>query len=430
MPLRILPSYVDADAERLTRNDYVLLVITFLLPYTDSGVWWILTGFIPPINTLGSSMVAFVLALYLFQYAARRHCRPYMRTLYWLIGLASAWTVIKFFESSLDYGFTEAITIFRRRYILLPTFMLCMSYISSMSRMRMERFAQLVLKWTVFLGILYFLQNIGLNIFQAERMYQSAGGVMVMRNIIGMPPVTPVILTFCYLSYLYRNTRWSAVMTILCLTIVFFSYTRNLIATSAIIIILSTICYTWKMGLRDNYKLIFYLILGLGLAFLIFPTSMQFWNNLIDSTVNSQLVKEEGTYAFRQHLIEKAITTAERHHVLWTGLGYVRDVAKGEYSLVLGSDTYVAPILWCEGIIGLILRCVPFVYLAAKAWKRFQLHYDNTCGMLALTIVTAILSQIPNYVQTDMIINFNFTLALLYMMYMYILKYEEETENA
>ena len=56
-------------------------------------------------------MVAFVLALYLFQYAARRHCRPYMRTLYWLIGLASAWTVIKFFESSLDYGFTEAITI-------------------------------------------------------------------------------------------------------------------------------------------------------------------------------------------------------------------------------------------------------------------------------------------------------------------------------
>ncbi len=406
--------------EKLNRYDYILFVIIFICPYSDNGVWWMLTSFIPPVSLLGSGFLVFALSLYLFQYAVRSHYVVSYRMFYWSIWGAVVWSVFKFLQTVDQTGFTEAFTIYRKNYILLPSFSLCMSYISNISLVRLELLAKLVLKWTVVLSAIYFIQCAGLNVFGIDIQTQTSGGVAVIRNIIGMPPIMPSIFAFSYIMLLYKKNKDSKLLTLICVSVVFFSFTRNLIGTACIIVALSTLLYTWKLGLRDNYKLFVYLIVGLGLMAIVFPNSMTFWSNLIDDTMNNQLAREEGTYAFREKLIEKTVTTAELHHALWSGIGYIRDTPKGEYSLVLGTDTFFAPILWCEGIVGVILRSLPSLYLLIKAWNIFKRNYSDMRGQLSLVIMACIVSQIPNYVQTSIFMGFNLTIAMLYMLLVYI----------
>ena len=414
--------------EKLNRYDYILFVIVFICPYTDSGVWWMLTSFIPPLSSLGSSILVFILSLYLFQYALRHHYRAKAQILYWLVLIAAIWSFYKFVITISTVGITEAITIYRRSYILLPSVLLCMSYISSMSLTKMEIFARLILKWFVILSFFFFLHCAGINIFNIEALIETAGGISVTRNIIGLPPIIPVVFAFTFITYLYQENKQNAIYVIVCVAILFLSFTRNLIATAGIIIILASVLYIWKWGIRDKYKLFFYILVAIVFLIVLFPDGFKFWGNLIDSTINSQLVKEQGTYAFRERLIDKAIETTEQHQCLWTGLGYVRDAPKGEYSFVLGTDTYVAPILWCEGIIGIVLRSIPCFYLLVKAWKYFRQFAWDLKGQLALVIITSIVSQIPNYVQTSIFIKFNHSFALLYMIYIYIIKKQKEEE--
>lgn len=298
-----------------------------------------------------------------------------------------------------------------------------------MSIIKMEIFARLVLKWFVILAVLYFVQCAGINIFSIDVRMETAGGISVIRNIIGLPPIVPVIFAFCFIAYLYDENKQNAAYVIICFAVLFLSFTRNLIATAGIIVILTIILYIWKWGIRDKYKLLFFVLIGIAFLTILFPKALTFWGNLIDSTINSQLVKEEGTYAFREKLIDKAVNTLERHQCLWTGLGYIRDAPKGEYSFVLGTDTYVAPILWCEGVIGIVLRSLPCFFLLAKAWGYFRKYPQEIKGLLALVVITSIVSQIPNYVQTSIFIKFNYTFALLYMIFVYILKSEEEKLN-
>lgn len=418
-----------SNEEKLNRYDYILFIIVFICPYTDSGVWWMLTSFIPLLSTLGSSILAFALSLCLFQYAYRHHYKVKARNLYGLIWIAVIWTLFKFVTTIFTIGLSEAITIYRRSYILLPSFLLCMRYISSMSIIKMEIFARLVLKWFVILAVLYFVQCAGINIFSIDVRMETAGGISVIRNIIGLPPIVPVIFAFCFIAYLYDENKQNAAYVIICFAVLFLSFTRNLIATAGIIVILTIILYIWKWGIRDKYKLLFYVLIGIAFLTILFPKALTFWGNLIDSTINSQLVKEEGTYAFRERLIDKAVNTLERHQCLWTGLGYIRDAPKGEYSFVLGTDTYVAPILWCEGVIGIVLRSLPCFFLLAKAWGYFRKYPQEIKGLLALVVITSIVSQMPNYVQTSIFIKFNYTFALLYMIFVYILKSEEEKLN-
>ena len=154
---------------------------------------------------------------------------------------------------------------------------------------------------------------------------ETAGGISVIRNIIGLPPIVPVIFAFCFIAYLYDENKQNAAYVIICFAVLFLSFTRNLIATAGIIVILTIILYIWKWGIRDKYKLLFYVLIGIAFLTILFPKALTFWGNIIDSTINSQLVKEEGTYAFRERLIDKAVNTLERHQCLWTGLVYIRD---------------------------------------------------------------------------------------------------------
>lgn len=419
-------SYVFNDYERLTFYDYILFIIIFIFPYLDNGVWYNVTHFIPLINSLGCQFLAFILSLYLWQYSARHHYNIISKSLYLMILMANIWTCIKLFQTISITGVREAMTVYRKNYILLPSFFLCMSYISNMSTFRMKLMFKLALKWILFTCVLYFMQCMGFSIFTSDLHTQTIKGISVVRNIIGLPQIIPVVFAFFFIAYLYDENKKNAAYVIIFFIVLFFSFTRNLIASAGIIVILAMILYIWKFGILNKYKLLFYAFIGIAFLTILFPKALTFWGSLIDSTINSQLVKEEGTYAFRERLIDNAVNTLERHQCLWTGFGYIRDAPKGEYSFVLGTDTYIAPILWCEGVIGIILRSFPCFFLLAKAWVYFRRYFRNIKGLLALVIITSVVSQIPNYVQTSIFVKFNYTFALLYMIFVYILKSEDE----
>lgn len=176
------------------------------------------------------------------------------------------------------------------------------------------------------------------------------------------------------------------------------------------------------------FMLVFYVLLATMLLMIIYPSAFYFWDNLIDNTLNSQLAKNQGTYAFRQRLIEKVIIKLENHDDILTGLGYVRDVAKGKYSFVLGGDTYIAPILWCEGFIGLILRCLPFVYLLWSGFKLYSHSLDEMEEVIGIVILACVLSEIPNYVQSSVIMHYNHVMGMLYMLLVYAYKRRNEID--
>ena len=110
--------------------------------------------------------------------------------------------------------------------------------------------------------------------------------------------------------------------------------------------------------------------------------------------------------------IEDAIY-AIRHDPLF-GLGYVRDVAKGEYSIVMGGDTYIAPILLCEGWIGLILRALPFILLGLSAFSNIFVRKRGY--WLDIVIIASIVATSVNYVQTKALTNYPLILGMLILL--------------
>ena len=418
---------IEVEEERLIFQDYILFIIIFLCTYFNWGVWSTVTSFLPLLKLMGAPLLCFILSLYLFSHSLMRNYRTLYQPLHLLIIIASFWTFFKLFQTIQVTGFNAAFTVYRRNYIVLPSFLLCMPYISAMSIQRLEKFAGLILKWIIPLTILYVLQCCGVPLFSSNITYQTSGDVTVLRNILGMPPVLPVILAFCFVCYLKLHEKRFLKFVLIALFVTFISFTRSLIASAAFVVTLAMLFYIWKNGIHSRlFMLVFYVLLATMLLMIIYPSAFYFWDNLIDNTLNSQLAKNQGTYAFRQRLIENVIIKLENHDDILTALGYVRDVAKGKYSFVLGGDTYIAPILWCEGFIGLTLRCLPFVYLLWSGFKLYSHSLDEMEEVIGIVILACVLSEIPNYVQSSVIMHYNHVMAMLYMLLVYAYKRRNE----
>ena len=96
------------------------------------------------------------------------------------------------------------------------------------------------------------------------------------------------------------------------------------------------------------------------------------------------------------------------------GLGYVRDVDKGEYSMVMGGDTYIAPILYCEGWMGIILRTFPFVVLG---WESLlNLFNKKRNYWLDIIVIASIVASSVNYVQTKALTNYPLILGIIILL--------------
>ena len=175
---------------------------------------------------------------------------------------------------------------------------------------------------------------------------------------------------------------------------------------------------------KRSVKLLLIIPLGIIIISFVMPHVIDFWIAKLYNTFSDDLKYDVGTLAFRERLIEDAIY-AIRHNPLF-GLGYVRDVAKGEYSMVLGGDTYIAPILWCEGWIGLVLRIFTFIVLGMNSisnlFKRKKEYW------LDIVIVAVIVAASVNYIQTKALTNYSLILGIIILLKIKN-NYDRKTQN-
>lgn len=410
---------------KLTFPDYILFIIIFILPYGEGGAWnWMYA--IPFVGTAGPGFASFVLALFLSFISFHRKYRVRFKPLYYSVLAAACFSIIKLAQTISAVGMPEGVTIFRKSYVYIISFALIMRYIINLDNERIYLLGKLIFKSTVIVTLLYFAQCAGLPIFVEEIGVQSSQGIQVSRNIIGFPPVLPVILGLVFGCMIFTYERNYIILVVMLLLACMISYTRNFMFSGAAVMMLVILLFTIKYGLSRNYRLLLFILCGWLLIYEVAPTSLEFWNNHIRATIGSELEKGVGTYAFREHLIEKSILRITLAGEEWTGVGYIRDSAKGEYSLVLGSDTFIAPVLWCEGFLGLILRCVPLVILLVQTSYIYLRNKEQMVVLLSMVIIGSILSQIPLYVQTSIFMNYCFMFAQMMVIYTYIINYMNE----
>jgi hypothetical protein len=123
-------------------------------------------------------------------------------------------------------------------------------------------------------------------------------------------------------------------------------------------------------------------------------------------------LEEVGTYSVRMRLLEDAIQSTADNKRQLTGMGYKREynaMRPGTtYSYVTGEDSFVAPVIFCEGWGGLCLRILPYLLLLLHNVKRLLLVRDRKLKIYSVTAIGVILAQIPAYLQTALICHYDY----------------------
>lgn len=383
--------------------DLYFIFIINLLPTLQT------TGLLPSIaikigiNTIGIALI-FPLFLYSYHKAIRRIKR---KSFYWLTTITLLYITYTFIRSMLDQGFLTTFTNFRYSFCNIFIFYFACHYVYSVSRYRLFNIIKWLFTFTIIEGVLYIGHTIGLlHIYSGLTLAIEASSFV--RSYMGFPPLAISIYGVALTIYIVsKNKKYLACAAFLALT-VFLSYTRSSLAIMLLLTVLIPLLLNIKRVIgfgRIFNSICIATIIIIGVS-LVFPSSMQYWITKLNNTVNSELKEDQGTYAFRERLIEEALYQ-NRHGTELTGLGYVRDSAKGEYSLVQGTDTYVAPVLYCEGYIGLLLRISIITMILLSNIKQATSLKERMEICANILIISLILIEIPNYIQTTLFSRFS-----------------------
>lgn len=431
--MKIETDDVMVNQEGLNRRgldiqDYIIYVIICFLPYLEGGPWNLMYN-VPFLGNAGPGFVCFILSTYIGWISFRRNYKMRFTLLSISVWVAALYSIIRLCQTINNTGLTEALTIYRKGYIYLLSFAMIMNYLTNMENERIVLLGRLIVKSCILFSIIYFAQCLGFQIFVDEIGVHSAGGIKVTRNIIGFPPIIPVLMGLVWMYMIFTYDKRFIYVTFIFAIACIISYTRGIMFSTMILMLLLVVLHTLKYGFGHNIKLIFYVLIGVTCIYIVSPDSLLFWESHIHSTFDVELKKDIGTYAFRERLIEKALLEITKKNEILTGVGYIRDAAKGQYSLVLGTDTFIAPILWCEGFIGIVLRVLPIFILLITAIRIYAYNVETLVVLLSSVIIASILSQIPIYVQTTIIMNYSYIFAQLLLILTFIYNYIHNSQD-
>lgn len=383
--------------------DLYFIFIINLLPTLQT------TGLLPSIAIkIGINAIGITLAFPLFLYSYNRAItRIKRKPFYWLTVITLLYIFYTFIRSMLSQGLMATFINFRYSFCNILIFYFACHYVYSISQYRVFNIIKWLFTLTIIEVFLYIGHTMGILHFYSGLTAVIEGSSFV-RSYMGFPPLAIPIYGVALTIYIVsKNKKYLAYAAFLALTI-FLSYTRSSLAIMLLLTILIPLLLNLKkvIGFGRIFNSICIATIIIIGVFLVFPSSMQYWVTKFNNTVNNELKEDQGTYAFRERLIEEALYQ-NRHGTELIGLGYVRDSAKGEYSLVQGTDTYVAPVLYCEGYIGLLLRIsiIAMVLLSnIKQTPRLKERMEICANIL---IVSLILIEIPNYIQTTLFSKFS-----------------------
>lgn len=384
------------------------IFILFIIPTIQvSGLSTVVNRFIP--NPLGYNLLAFILSVPLWRSFNKNYGN--LKGIVFAIAILTLYILFTFISTINDTSLFEALTVFRHSFMQALNLFILLPFMFSLNKVEINYTLNKIFKCFIIFVLIYLSNNLGFDWLGVKGdLVESHGGYSVDRSIIGLPLFDPLWMAIL-ITYTMMKVPKANKYLMLLLFVLITSFTRNLLFSTLIIatvVIMLTILKN-PNNFGRSIKLLSIILWGIIVIGIIMPDAIGFWISKLSSTFNEDIKHDIGTFAFRERLIEDAIY-AIRHNPLF-GLGYVRDVAKGEYSIVMGVDTYIAPILWCEGWIGMILRILPFAILGFNAI--INLFVKKKGYWLDIVIIAVIVASSVNYVQTKALTNYPLILGII-----------------
>ena len=384
------------------------IFVMFIIPTIQvSGLTAVIGKFIP--NPLGYNLLAFILSVPLWRSFNKNYGN--LKGVVLAIALLTLYILLTFISTINNTSLFEALTVFRHSFMQALNLFILLPFMFSLNKVEINYTLNKIFKCFIIFVFIYLSNNLGFDWLGVKgNLVETQGEYSVERSIIGLPLFDPLWMSLL-ITYTMMKVPKANKYLMLILLVVIISFTRNLLFSTLIIatvVIMLTILKN-PNNFGRSIKLLSIILLGIIIIGIIIPDAIGFWISKLSYTFNEDLKHDIGTFAFRERLIEDALY-AIRHDPLF-GLGYIRDVAKGEYSIVMGGDTYIAPILWCEGWVGLILRILPFIILGLNALT--NLFVKKKGYWLDIIIIAVITASTVNYVQTKVLTNYPLVLGVL-----------------
>ncbi|WP_455672668.1 hypothetical protein [Phocaeicola sp.] len=396
-------------------KNWLFVIAVNIIPFLST------TGLLPSsIRMLGSNVLAIVLLIPLLLSIKRW---PKVKQLYFFLSVVTLiYVIYKFVTSCFVLGFYEAFTNFRYNFLGIISFFMALIYVHTLSKERLVKVLRLIVVLTLIEAALFIAHAVGiLNLYTGLVTTMAESSIKVTRIYMGYPPMLITVYAILVMLYVLTRRRNYLYMAAVLLITVFVSYTRSNLGEILIITFLLLLLAAVKSFLKLTF--LFKLLIA-GLAFLtfiyiLFPSSFSFWERRINTTRN-EIRDEEGTYAFRDKLIEIAFYQISVEQCEWQGLGYQRDSRKGEYSFVQGGDTLIPPIIYCEGWLGMILRVSIVIAVFIVGIKMFFRGRTKVFIAISCVIFAILVAQCINYMQTVVYVKYlNILLPLIMLIRLY-----------
>ena len=390
---------------------WYFVFIFFIIPTIQvSGLTTVIGRFMP--NPLGYNLLAFILSLPLLGNYKKNYGN--LRGVINAITLLIIYISIIFFFTVNKTSFISALTVFRHSFMQAVNLFILLPFMFSLKQEEINYTLHCIFKCLIIFILIYLSNNLVYDWLGVKNsLMENVNGISIDRSIIGMPLIDPVWSALLITYAIFKVPKANKYLFLILLTIII-SFTRNVLFSTfiiAITIISLSILRNFK-NITRSVKLASIILLGITLLYILMPNAINFWIAKLSNTFNEDMKYDIGTFAFRERLIEDAIYSI-RHNPLF-GLGYIRDTVKGEYSMVLGGDTYIAPILWCEGWIGIILRSLPFVMLGFSSL--YNIIKGSRKYWLDLVIIATIIASAINYVQTKALTDYPLILGIIILL--------------
>ncbi len=344
--------------------------------------------------------------------------------------LAALYCVFNFFFSIYrGIAVTEVITAFRGLVYVTST--LCaILYLCSVEDSRLYKITRYIIIITLVQGILLFLAcTLRVNFFmnQSRGYKQGFKGATIIQNTWAYPRFFfPVVALLTGMVFFEKKNIWEVLFFLgIMVPLPFLTILRSqsviTVFTIMLIFFLNILVNKHIKGKFGLTLKAFIAVVSIVTVFCIaFPgytgRYLDKWGfGDKDEKLNSS------TLDFRVKIVEEAWWRIKDSRLL--GLGYKKsgvpktvDVGGRNYDYVLGEDTYIAPVIFTEGVLGLFLRIMPILSLLVCNLYRIFQNYEPKLKAVSICVVAVILANCINPVQTDVFVKYNIILFFLYLL--------------
>ncbi|MFP4845199.1 hypothetical protein [Winogradskyella sp. PE311] len=355
----------------------------------------------------------------------------------WLL-LLIAFLFFRFFYSITfqDIPLIEVLTIFRTNFsypIITFGFLL---YAVKMDNNRIFRFFFWLFFVTLITGFIYILSNlIGVNFYaNVSKEYYSFNDTVLMQNMASLPLYSKFLFVFGIIAAVVMTKFRKYYFIFIPILVTLLSIVRSDLIVYISIVLLVFFLLNFSRFKIKSRKLLKFLLIGVITslaAFLLFSSHIGRVINKFgldkSSELSAETYTEKGTFRVRLNLIEEANKQISEDILL--GNGYHREVKKGRYSYVVGGDTLIAPVIYTEGYLGLVLRLAPVILFLSWGLRRIRSKYVFT-AFTSIVIVSLILAELLNIVQTRIFVHYNETLFIFFLLAIIDYNYNNPKPNS